>query len=136
MKQRTGSIPPRRDTDQIEAPASPPALIMSLGGDDVLEVKCKDNKVFRTRLAAGDLCVTTPSAFEHAVVHEDTTSDLLNKKAVFVVLHSHMFNKTPPTAPQPNELFHLVCETIAERLCAETFKLPSLRDVIAAMPKT
>ena len=42
VTQRMDPIPPRRDTDQIEGPASTTAIIMSLGGNHVLEVKSKN----------------------------------------------------------------------------------------------
>ena len=137
ITQQMVPTPPRRDDVHIDGGPSSPALIISLGGDRVLEVKSKDNKMFRTRLAAGDVYVTTPSAFRHAVVHEGSTRNLVKGMAVVVVLRSHVFKACRSTImripPQPKNLLALVCQTFAQRLLSDVFVLPSLSDVMCVV---
>ena len=73
IAQQMVPAPPRRGDVHIDGGPSSPALIISLGGDPVLEVTSKNKNMFTTRLAAGDVYVTTPSASRRAVVHEGST---------------------------------------------------------------
>ena len=137
ITQQMVPTPPWRGDVHIYGGPSTPALIISLGGERVLEVKAKDGEIFSTRLAAGDVYVTTPSAFKHAAVHEGSTRNLDNGMAVVVVLRSHVFKACRSTImripPQPKNLLALACQTFAQRLLSDVFVLPSLSDVMCVV---
>ena len=126
----------RRDEEHYDGGGSTPVIAVGLGGDRVLEVKTKD-KVYSTRLTAGDVYVTAPSAFEHTVIHEGGASNVLHGKAVVVLMRSHVFKSSwstqMNTPPKPKKLFHLVCGAIAERLRTDLLVLPTLDEVRAVM---